>query len=136
MLPFVQFRIPGRGLAELHIHALIGRSPRADLQLNDPRISDIHAMISLRHGQLFLKALGGGLRVADDPRPRELELRPGLEFELGKSGIRLQVVALNLPDTLPSLQVGQQPPVLLGESCWHWHPSGRLVAGEHPDAPL
>src|SRR5690606_9907840 len=59
----------------------IGRSPFATLHLDDPRVSEAHALVSLRHGSLYLLALRR--RFAVDGRPAdELRLAEGQLIEL------------------------------------------------------
>lgn len=68
----------------LGIGDLIGRSEQAALCLDDPRISEAHALLSLRGGALVLLALRGRFRHRGQVIA-ELELRPGMAIELYKN---------------------------------------------------
>ncbi|HNH48890.1 MAG TPA: FHA domain-containing protein, partial [Myxococcota bacterium] len=70
MLANVQFSVTGRGRVELQVHSLIGRISRMDLQLNDPRISEVHALVTLKDGSLWLKGLGAPLFVNGKSEPQ------------------------------------------------------------------
>lgn len=63
--------------------SLIGRSFAADVRLDDGRISEAHAFLSLRGGQFVLFALRGRLRVDGRDVPR-MELCEGQMLELAR----------------------------------------------------
>lgn len=94
---------------------IIGRLPFAALQLPDPRVSEAHAMVSLRAGELVLLALRR--RFGVDGRPRsDVVLEPGLEVTIGE-GLALLVVEVALPEHVlavaaPGLPTLPLPPVL------------------------
>ena len=94
---------------------IIGRLPFAALHLADPRVSEAHAMVSLRAGELALLALRR--RFGVDGRARsDVVLEPGLEVSIGE-GLTLLVVEVALPDevlalTAPGLPTVPLPPVL------------------------
>ncbi|MBT9558178.1 MAG: winged helix-turn-helix domain-containing protein [Myxococcales bacterium] len=95
MRAFAQLRTPDGGLVELGHGDLIGRLWSAALPLDDPRISEAHAMVSHRDGALKLLALRGRLGVGRDD-VAELELSRGLIVTLAR-GLSLTVVAVRLP---------------------------------------
>ena len=47
---------------------LIGRTPSAAAVIDDPRIAEAHAFVSLRHGELHLLSLRRMVVVAGKPR--------------------------------------------------------------------
>ncbi len=83
--------------------ALIGRLARADLLLDDPRVSEAHALVSLRRGELVLLALRGGLWLAGKKVTR-VALRSGQEIEL-VPGYGITVVHVELADVVLGLSV-------------------------------
>jgi hypothetical protein len=130
---------------------IVGRLSTAALPIDDARISEAHAMISLRERELKLIRLRGGLAFEGKP-VNELTLRPGLEVVLA-AGIALHVESLHLPSSVLGL-VGERlarqvlPPVaslvagegvrLLGgyvqdAGAWVWCTGSawRLRVGEH-----
>jgi len=103
--------------ADLFPGCTIGRSWRSDLVVNDARVSEVHAYVTLRAGALKLRRLGGNLWVHGMP-VEAATLRPGLTIALAE-GLKLDVVDVMLPDTLPMLVVnrGFETP-LTGEPIW------------------
>ena len=89
----------------------IGRSYKASLILSDPRISEAHAMLSLRGQSLKLLALRGRFRHEGQVL-LELDLKPGQAIELAKD-IWLNCVEVCLPKHIPALRINQLPPVVL-----------------------
>lgn len=80
---------------------LIGRAETAALRLNEPQISEAHAMVSLRGGQLKLLALRGVLMV-NGARVKEVTLEEGLAIGLGAPHV-LTVLAVALPASVLAL---------------------------------
>jgi pSer/pThr/pTyr-binding forkhead associated (FHA) protein len=74
---------------------MVGRSLTAAICLDDPRVSEAHAMLSLRGRSLWLLALRGRLRV-NTRFCAEVELDVGTEVELAP-GLTLRCVGLELP---------------------------------------
>lgn len=105
MRAYVRVRAPDGSHHELVHGDLVGRLSTAALPIDDARISEAHAMISLRERELKLIRLRGGL--AYDGKPvNELTLRPGLEVVLA-AGISLHVESLHLPSSVLGL-VGER----------------------------
>ncbi len=73
----------------------VGRSTAAALQLDDGRVSEAHAMLTLREGQMLLLPLRGGLALAGEPRS-SVVLTPGMVVELA-DGVGVNVVEVHLP---------------------------------------
>lgn len=82
---------------------VIGRGECATLRLDDPRISEAHAMVSLRGGGLVLLALRGRFRVRSKVLA-EVALEPSLAVELAP-GLTLTCDAVELPPALLGLRV-------------------------------
>lgn len=94
-LPRVQFTLPNRQPCWLSPGAIIGRLATAELQLTDPRVSEAHALVSLRGGRVVLLALRRGFRVGGHDKS-SAELVPGLKIELA-SNLWLEVAKVELP---------------------------------------
>lgn len=90
---------------------LIGRHRGAALRIDDPRVSEAHAMVSLRDGELVLLALRGGLAVQRQRQGRVV-LVPGVVVRLAKDAL-LTVLEVSLPETALALRIGDEPPQLL-----------------------
>ncbi|MBL8784288.1 MAG: FHA domain-containing protein [Deltaproteobacteria bacterium] len=101
-----------RDLRELGAGAIIGRSSSCALGLRDPRISEAHAMVSLRGSSLKLLALRGRFAVGDKT-VSEVELVPGLVVELARD-LALEVVEVVLPSAVLGLEGDGLPRQILG----------------------
>ncbi len=128
------FELPSGELREVAAGEIIGRSWNAALRLADPRISEAHAMVSLRGSTLRLIALRG--RFALDGQPlQDLELRPGLEVVFA-TGLSLRVHEVVLPHEVLALEGdGLARHVLAGVNALYVDPRPRLAQGLLPDAP-
>lgn len=74
-----------------------GRSELCDLDLRDPRVSDMHFELTPQRGALIVRDLDSATGVlVGDMRVREAWLVPGTGFSIG--GTRLELVALELLD--------------------------------------
>lgn len=133
MRPAVHLRLPDGRTAVLGHGDLIGRLESAALPLADPRISEAHAMVSLRGTELKLLALRG--RFAINGRPlAEVELVPGMTIELAKDLV-LEVEHVVLPEQVPALRLeGMQPRVITGVCSLFGPPRSELRPGFHPTA--
>lgn len=133
MRALVGFRTPDGSLVELGPGDLIGRVGHAALLIDDPRVSEAHAMVSLRRGELFLLSLRrllglGGKQVSEVP------LAVGQRIELA-AGLSLSVVSVEKPAQVYALRssvmgvrpLGQVASVVRG-------PPLRLVGRFVPDA--
>ena len=115
MRAFVRVRLPHGQTAVLGPGDMIGRLATATLQLDDARISEAHAMVSLRGRDLKLLALRGLFAVEGKPCD-ELSLRPGLTFELAR-GVALSVEEVQLPESLLAIEGSGLPRQILIGSC-------------------
>jgi hypothetical protein len=113
--------------------AIIGRAYTADLQLSDARISEAHAQLSLRGGELVLIALRGRVRVDGREVPR-VALAAGQSLELA-SGVTLSVLEVKLPAAVLGVE-GEGVPrqVLSGVVSVCVEPALHLVSGLRADA--
>lgn len=150
------FRLPDGTTAALGHGDLIGRLESAALHLGDPRISEAHAMVSLRGPGLKLLALRGRLHVAGQ-QLSDIDLVPGLRIDFA-DGITLTVMDLIAPDSVPTLGLGDHdtryvtgvcslidggPPTLRsgfspGALAWFWPEDDHLLMRRPglPDAAL
>lgn len=90
---------------------LIGRMPSASLRLDDPRVSEAHALVSLRAGRLLMIGLANELRVGRQ-RVQRVQLTPGQRVGL-TDDLWLQVLEVVLPSSSLAIQgLGVRPIVL------------------------
>ena len=82
--------------------SFIGRMPSAALRLDEPSVSEAHALVSLRGEHLRVLALRGAIEVEGRPED-DLELTVGLEMRLA-AGVTLRVLELRLPATVVALR--------------------------------
>jgi len=90
-----QVRIRGPDASE-HVLVpgdIIGRMPRAALCIEDPRISEAHALVSLRGAELKLLALRGRMSVAGRPVS-------AVHLEIGRRVVLSGVVGLTVLDVI------------------------------------
>lgn len=103
-MPHVSVRL-GAGPAHVLVPGdIVGRVYSAALTIEDARISEAHALVSLRDGQLVLLALRRLLRVAGREL-RQVVLMPGVVVDLAE-GVSLSVVAVELPETVLAIEGG------------------------------
>lgn len=108
-----RIRLPEGDTVVLFPGDVIGRLWRADLQLNHPAVSELHAYLSHRDGRLWLLPLRGQLRV-HGLAAREVALRAGLAIDLAPD-LTLVVDAVHMPDELSALSLGGRiVPLTLG----------------------
>ncbi len=126
----------GAQTVELQHGDLVGRLETAALTLDDGRVSEAHAMVSLRNGALKLLALRRRFSV-DGDKLAECDLEPGLAVDITPEW-RLEVVDVRLPDEVAILRwTGGEAPLLHDVASivtdpvrieWRWLPeaAGRL----------
>ena len=83
--------------------AILGRLSSATVRIDDPRVSEAHALVSLRGSELKLLTLRGGLRV-DGRKEADVVLEPGQRVQLAR-GVELRVLVVELPSSLMALQL-------------------------------
>lgn len=127
----VRLRGPDGRWFELVHGDVIGRLASAAMPLDDARVSEAHAMISLREGELRLIALRGLFAVDGHP-VSEATLRPGMQVLLAQD-LPVEVEEVQLPATVLGLEgSGLRRQVLPGVCSVVAGP--RLVAGFVEDA--
>jgi hypothetical protein len=102
MRAVVEMELAGGARAELGPGDVIGRVASASLVLDDPRISEAHAMVSLRHGELYLLSLRRLVAVAGKP-VSEVLLAPGVEIDLA-GACTLRVARVTKPAHVHALR--------------------------------
>lgn len=126
MGPGVCFTLPDGAEAVVGPGELIGRSAAAHLHLDDPRISEAHALVSLRGDVFRLLALRGRFVVEGQARS-EWDLAPGQRIELAR-GYALQVRELHLPAQVLAIEGDLLPrQILVGVSSLLVEPQTALV---------
>jgi hypothetical protein len=123
MRPRARLRAPNGDVVDLGHGDLVGRLWSAALVVDDPRVSEAHALVSLRGDALKLLALRG--RFAVDGRPvTEVALAAGQRIELARDVV-LQVVDVEVPDEVLGIEADGLPRQVLPGTC-------ALVAGPPP----
>ncbi len=128
-----QIRLPDGTAETLYAGDLIGRTWAAALRIDDPDVSEAHAMVSLRGERLWLLALrrrfSVGGKVVD-----AVPLVEGARIRLAP-GVELSVEHLSLPDHVLGLEgPGLAPQVLPGTCSLVEDPRPRLAPGRLLDA--
>lgn len=137
MRAFTSIRGPGGATAILEHGDFIGRLRRSALVIDDPRVSEAHALVSLRGDRLKLLPLRGRLFVKGEAEA-EVTLEEGLEIALA-TGVddppRVIVDELFLPEAVLAVEAdGLARAVLAGVASLQVAPRPRLVAGYVPGA--
>jgi len=107
----VRFALPDGSTRLLGPGDIVGRLVSAALHIDDARISEAHALVSLRGRELKLLALRGMFAVAGRP-VRDVVLEPGLIVQPAR-GLELRVLDVTLPDHVLALQAPGLPRTLL-----------------------
>lgn len=130
---FVRLRAPDGALHDLGHGDVIGRLWSVALPIPDPRVSEMHAMVSLRGSVPRLLGLRG--RFAVDATPvADVALAAGQEIVLA-DGVALTVVDVLLPDEVMALEGdGLARQALPNVASLRLGARVELVAGHLPDA--
>jgi len=133
MLPMVRFTLPDGTEAQVGPGGFVGRLANAALCIDHPRVSEAHALVSLRGTQLFLLALRGPLEL-DGRRVPHVRLAVGQRIRLVDELV-LEVVELDLPDrVLAILGVAAGPVPLVQSAYTLWAgPPCRVESGHAPN---
>jgi len=133
MQALVTFRTQDGTLVQLRSGDFIGRSWNAAWRLSDPRISEAHAMVSLRGSALKLLALRGRFAVEDRPAS-EVELRVGMAIWL-TNDLRIEVASITLPNEVLALEGDGLASHVLSNVCsLRVEPRPTLLPGLVPEA--
>lgn len=129
----VDLRLPDGTLRRAGPGGVVGRSFTADIRFIDARISEAHAMVSLRGSELVLFALRGRLRCGDRDVPK-VTLTPGLVVTLAP-GVDVIVEHLQVPSSVLAIEGDALPrQVLVGVTSVLAGPPLHLHGGVHADA--
>lgn len=129
----VRIRLSDGTAETLFAGDLIGRTWAAALRLDDPDISEAHAMLSLRGERLWLLALRRRFRVDGESR-EAIALTEGARVQLAPR-ILMQVEQVHLPESVMGLEGdGLTRQVLIGTSSLVEDPRPRLVPGRQEGA--
>ena len=133
MLPYASFELPDGTRTTLVPGGIIGRMDGAALHIDDVRISEAHAMLSLRGGELKLLALRGRFSLGDKPLS-ELVLKLNQRVLFARD-LALTVVDLSLPETVFALEgPGLARHILGGVSSLRLKPRPRVIGRYDADA--
>lgn len=109
----------------------VGRSDLAALCIDDPRISEAHAMVSLRGQGLKLLALRGRFRVDGEPR-HEISLAPNVSVELAPS-LFLHCIEVLLPNQVLAIEFAHLPRLIPSSTTTLYaRPTPRVKHGYDP----
>lgn len=126
----VVLRGPDGAEHELVPGDVVGRLWTAALPVPDGRVSEAHALVSLREGQLLLLPLRGALAVGGE-LVHHVVLAAGLRVALAQ-GVEIVVVSVHLPDAVLALRGAHGPAEALAAVTSLV--DGRLVKGWRDDA--
>lgn len=133
MRAHVHLRLPDGSRATLGPGDMIGRTWTAALRLDDPGVSEAHALVSLRGESLQLLALRGRFLVDGQPAGQAV-LVPGQRVRLSQE-TELVVEAVALPREVLALEGDGLPrQVLAGVCSLRTVPHPRLLPGHDPGA--
>jgi hypothetical protein len=125
----------GGGLSERRPASFIGRLASSSLRIQDPRVSEAHALVTLRGRELMLLALRGGVQVngvAEDAAVLEagqtLSFAPGVEVTVVEVALPTQVLVLLADGADPLEPCAAVHALLPGR---HWVPTWRPEALVH-----
>jgi len=124
----VHFRLPDGAIASATHGDIVGRMVTSAVQINDPAVSEAHALVTLRAGAFRLLALRGQLGVAGEV-VRDVILSPGLEVYVTPT-LAIQVAAVHLPEAVFAIEGPEIPRHALPASCAIMTaPSPRISSG-------
>ncbi len=114
---FVKLRLPDRSEVVVSPGGIIGRLHSAAATIEDPRVSEAHALVSLRSRSLKLLALRGameqiGRQAHQLERVTELDLEAGQRIRLAEDVV-IEVVEVALPGQVLALAGAGDKPVEL-----------------------
>lgn len=133
MHALVRFQLPDGTVRTLGPGDIIGRLWSSALFLDDARVSEAHALISMRGDELRLLALRGRFTVDDRP-VLEAALAVGQRIALAR-GLELVVAEVVIPDEVLGIAgEGLAPQVLLGVASLQLSPQPALLPGHVDDA--
>lgn len=133
MRVYVRLTLPNGDAVALGHGDFIGRLPSAALYLDDARISEAHALVSLRGQELKLLALRGRFAIGQKP-VSEVVLRPGLRIQLARD-LEIHVQDVVLPESVLAVSGDGLPSrVLRGTTSLVVRPRPQLIPRYQGDA--
>lgn len=133
----VNIALPDGTQVHLNPGDIIGRMASAALRVDDPRVSEAHALVSLRGEGLVLLALRGALLRNGKPQS-SIALVPGSAIVLA-AGLQLEVLGVQLPDTALAIDGVEHGPMILTRSVYSLVRHGEVtkcIPGFRQDAVL
>ena len=94
---YARIVLPDGDRVDVYPGSIVGRLWSAAVRIDDPRVSEAHALVSLRAGELRLIPLAGTVAVRGMPAT-ELSLREGMAVDLTPD-LSLWIEEVHLPDT-------------------------------------
>lgn len=125
-------RLPDGTAVEVGPGDLVGRTPTAAAVIDDPRVSEAHGFVSLRHGELHLLSLRRLLVVGGKP-VNDVVLRPGLSIGLADE-LAVHVLAVQTPAWLLGIRAPGQATRILSQVASVIGAPPRVVPRVEPDA--
>ena len=122
--PHVAFKLPTGLVVRVAPGGIIGRTSSASLRLPDPRVSEAHALVSLRGREFRILALRGRTEV-DGEEETEVIAAPGQRLTFG-GAITVEIDHVEVGDRVLAVEFGGE----LRELCAD---SYSVVAGPPPD---
>ena len=133
MYACVRLRRDDGGVVSVGPGEIIGRSSVASLRLDDPAVSEAHALVSLRGERLRLLSLRGRFLV-DGEAALEVDLAAGQRIRFSPD-TEVWVDEVVLPDVVLAVEAEGLPRQVLSGPCAVFAgPPARLVAGADPAA--
>jgi hypothetical protein len=111
--PLVRFLLSDGRIAAVPAGGLLGRLATAALRFDDARVSEAHALVSLRGESLWLLGLRGPIEV-DGAVVRDAPLARGARIRLAE-GVLVSVESIELPGEVLVLDLPEGPAPLRGE---------------------
>lgn len=132
---FARLRLPDGSAVDVSHGDILGRVRTAQVVLEDPRVSEAHALVSLRRGELVLLSLRRMLSVRGRPLS-EVSLVEGLTVDLAE-GVSVVVDAVQHPARVLAVEaVGLGRQTLPSVASVTPGSAPTLVARFDPQAPL
>ncbi len=109
-----RLRLPDHRAVDVHPGDIVGRMPAAAARVDDPRVSEAHALVSLRDGRLHLLALRGPL-VVRGQRVSAVALEAGTEVRLAVD-LAVHALSVTTPASVLALDLGDRVIPLVGRA--------------------
>ncbi len=132
-MAYVGLRLPSGTVVRAAHGAIVGRLASCAVQVDDPGISEAHALVSLRAGAFRMLSLRGQL-VVNGAVVKEARLAPNVEVQLTPH-VAVRVTRVELPRVVLAIEGPGVPRQALATSCAIiTRPRPALVPGFHEAA--